>query len=182
MVHCQNDGLERELVNAALLLLLLTSSQAVAVYLLLSKAVLTAISTWAVRGLLLRVISATSTCATWESQIILLWITCPLRITRGQPVPLQKRQTFLYWHFFSPPARTSDSVPLPGPRTRAELRRWIPASGTWADKVWLKMRGKRRLKASRWSGISGNSFFVLLHLPQFICKLCSWAKSPTVAT
>lgn len=50
-----------------LLLLLLTSSQAAAVYPLLSKAVPTAISTRTVRGLLLCVISATGTCATWES-------------------------------------------------------------------------------------------------------------------
>lgn len=147
-MYCQNDGLEWKLVNAALLLLLLTSSQAAAVYLLLSKAVLTAISTRAVRGLLLCVISATGTCATWESQIISLWITCPLCITRRQtasPHPLlAKRQTFLYWHFFFFFSCERLWLRFPSrPRTRAEWRSWIPASGIWADRVWLKMRGKR---------------------------------------
>lgn len=86
--------------NSALLLLPLKSSQAAAVYLLPSKAALAHIFPHRpLEACDSCVISPTGTCATWESQIISLWITCPLCITRWQPVPSAERQTFLGFPF-----------------------------------------------------------------------------------
>lgn len=121
-------------MNAASLLLLLTQRQSPAVYLLRSKAFLSTISTWAVRGLFLCVISATDTCATWESQIISLWITCPLCITGEQPDSC--KHTHTHTPFFS--AGISGSVPLLVQVLRAKFRSWFPSCGIWADRVWLK--------------------------------------------
>lgn len=131
------------------LLLQLTRCQAAAAYRLLSKASWRHLHT-PVRGLLLCVISASGTCATWESQIISLWITCPRCITGGRQLPCKHTHLSVYWQLLPPEILL---LFLQEQSWKVDCGRRI-----WGDGVRLrKERKERSHTASRWSGISENS-------------------------
>lgn len=121
--------------------------QAAALYLLLSKAVLTA----SLHGLLEAhyfVSYQPLTPVQREGDpTISLWITCPLCVTRGQPALLSKTHTFLHWQVLFLRG-TSGSVPLFLSTHKTAVKKlisqlWDLSWSSVAKKKWEKRKAER---------------------------------------
>lgn len=157
--------------------------QAAALYLLLSKAVLTA----SLHGLLeAHYFVSYQPLTPVQSEgdpTISLWITCPLCVTRGQPALLSKTHTFLHWQVLFLRG-TSGSVPLFLSTHKTAVKKLISQLWdlSWSSVAKKKMREKKSRTASRWSGISENSSSYFSTFPNLSANYISQAKSLTGAT